>query len=196
MSDNVNAPTHYCMWNEEECRKIPGFPNYYAFVDGRIWSQKTHRFLKESIDPKTGYKRITATDENGIKKTCYVHRMIAFSFIPNNQCLPQINHIDENKSNNAVSNLEWCTAKYNSNYGTKNERVKNSYGIDRMRKNCFAATRLLRKKVECIETGIIYDSVSDAARFVTGHKHKNNGSNITRSCANGSRAYGYHWRKV
>ena len=51
-----------------------------------------------------------------------VHRLVAEAFIPNPNNLPQVNHIDENKTNNCVWNLEWCDAKYNSNYGTKIER--------------------------------------------------------------------------
>lgn len=53
-------------------------------------------------------------------KNWFVHRLVALSFIPNTDNLPIINHKDENRLNNCVENLEWCTYKYNSNYRYKN----------------------------------------------------------------------------
>lgn len=64
----------------------------------------------------------------GKQKSQLVHRLVAEAFIPNLENKPQVNHIDENKMNNVVKNLEWCTAKENSNYGTRTERMAKTQG--------------------------------------------------------------------
>ena len=68
---------------------------------------------------KRGYARVLL----GTGKDVYVHRLVAETFLDNPDCLPCVNHKDENKLNNNVENLEWCTYKYNSNYGTLPGRV-------------------------------------------------------------------------
>lgn len=63
----------------------------------------------------------------------YIHRLVAIAFLPNDGLLPQVNHKDENKHNNHVENLEWCSVKYNANYGTRNFRISkqiNQYSVD------------------------------------------------------------------
>lgn len=74
---------------------------------------------------KYGYMECTLRDGKRIK-LMKVHRIVAEAFIPNPQSLPSINHKDEDKTNNKVENLEWCTCLYNDNYGTRNKRLKKS----------------------------------------------------------------------
>ena len=69
-----------------------------------------------------GYKSVMLS-MNGCVKRYNVHRLVAQAFIPNLNDLPEINHLDEDKTNNCVDNLEWCTAKYNSNYGDRNKKI-------------------------------------------------------------------------
>lgn len=76
---------------------------------------------KQSKDDK-GYL-IVKLSKNNISHTIKVHKLVANAFIPNPFKLPQINHRDEDKTNNNVDNLEWCTNKYNCNYGTHNKRM-------------------------------------------------------------------------
>ena len=110
---------------EEIWKMIPGYEGLYMVSNlGRVKSLnyrhtgKEH-ILKQQIINK--YKTVCLSN-GGYQKTLKVHRLVAMAFIPNPDNLPEVNHKDENKFNNCVENLEWCTAKYNSNYGTKNQR--------------------------------------------------------------------------
>lgn len=93
---------------------------------GRIKSFKwgKERILKQS-QCMNGYYYVCLS-KNGIVKNYFVHRLVAEAFIPNPNNLPCVNHKDEDKSNNIVSNLEWCDVKYNTNYGTRNKRIGKS----------------------------------------------------------------------
>src|SRR5699024_2295853 len=73
---------------------------------------------------KDGYLRTTMS-KNKKKRTKKFHRLVGEAFIPNPNNYPEINHLDEVKDNNHVSNLEWTTTKRNCNYGTRNERITN-----------------------------------------------------------------------
>ena len=82
------------------------------------------------VSDKDGYKIITAY-KGSHHYTLKVHREVAKAFLPNPQNLPQVNHKDENKANNSVDNLEWCTCRYNVNYGNHNSKISKalSYGV-------------------------------------------------------------------
>ena len=77
---------------------------------------------------RRGYLRYVLS-MNGKTKLRSAHRMVADAFIPNPHNLPQVNHIDENKTNNCVENLEWCSAEYNCNFGTRLERISEKHKI-------------------------------------------------------------------
>lgn len=78
------------------------------------------KLLKKRINQ--GYYEV-ALSKNNKKRFLKVHRLIAITFIPNLNNLPSVNHKDENKLNNNVNNLEWCTIKYNCNYGNRNFKI-------------------------------------------------------------------------
>ena len=97
----------------EEFRDIPGYEGMYEVSNlGRI--RRNGKILKPSKS-NWGYLKLVLF-KNGTRKTVLVHRLVAYAFIPNPQNLPQINHKDEDKTNNSVDNLEWCDNKYNANY--------------------------------------------------------------------------------
>lgn len=80
------------------------------------------KFLKKYED-KDGYIKVSL-NKNAKSKAYAVHRLIAGAFIPNPNNYPCINHKDENKQNNKLENLEWCTVKYNNSYGTRLQKIK------------------------------------------------------------------------
>lgn len=90
------------------------------YDQGRHWFQNG-KILKASSQ-KSGYLFVTLS-KAGKAKQYRVHRLVAQAFIPNPSKLPQVNHKDEDVTNNKVENLEWCTAKYNLNYGNHNQNV-------------------------------------------------------------------------
>lgn len=94
---------------------------------GRVKSnyRGTERILKPTTI-KNGYLRVSLY-RGGVMKSVSIHRLVAKAFIPNPYNLPQVNHKDENKENNCVDNLEWCTAKYNCNYGTRSSRSGSTF---------------------------------------------------------------------
>lgn len=104
----------------EEFRDIKNYENYEVSNFGRVKNKKTGRILKLE-KTRDGYIRVNLC-KGGIQRHALLHRLVSLAFLPNPQNLPQINHKDEDKTNNTVDNLEWCTCEYNNNYGTRNER--------------------------------------------------------------------------
>ena len=120
----------------EEWRPIEGYEGLYEissygrvrsldkYVKSKSESYRLHKGKVLSPEKNTrGYLSVVLS-YNGKHKTITVHRLVAQAFLPNPDNLPEINHKDEDKTNNNVTNLEWCDHKYNVNYGTRNIRAK------------------------------------------------------------------------
>ena len=117
---------------KEIWKPIPNYPNYMVSSNGRVKSlnyrgTNKEKILKPSLNTN-GYYQISLC-QNGKPTKHKVHRLVAYTFLPNPNNYPHVNHKDEDKTNNAVNNLEWCDVKYNNNYGTHNERVANANSI-------------------------------------------------------------------
>lgn len=121
---------------------------------GRIRSLKRQKLLTPAIK-KNGYCQVALT-KNKKSKNFLVHRLVAFVFLGNENNLPQVNHKDENKQNNHVDNLEWCTEKYNSNYGTRGQRVAQSQ---------LSGNNSVARKVVCVNTGQVFSTARDANKW-------------------------------
>lgn len=111
-------------------KDIPGYETLYQVSNfGNVKSLNYRGLEKEGILKSRkngcGYMFV-GLSKDGKEKNFRVHRLVAFAFIPNPKNLPCVNHKDENKENNTVDNLEWCTHEYNMNYGTRNERASKS----------------------------------------------------------------------
>lgn len=113
---------------KEEWKEIIELNGEYLVSNfGTVYSNKSHIIMKQHFD-KDGYKRVTLR-KNGKPKTFFVARLVAQAFISNPENKPQINHIDGNKRNNRVENLEWVTAKENVNHAWKTGLTHGTLGI-------------------------------------------------------------------
>ena len=147
----------------EEWRNIPNFPNYQVSNLGRVKSLKYNKTNKENLLKqqfnKFGYLRVCLNH----KFNRFVHRLVAESFISNPNNYSFVNHKDENKLNNCVDNLEWCTTQYNNSYGNRLEKCSKS-----MTNNPKKSKQVFQydKKLNLIE---VYPSTHECER--KGYKH-------------------------
>lgn len=109
-----------------------GFDNYYITKDGTVINKKNKRIVKQRIEIN-GYVRV-GIYKNSIQKMMFVHRLVAETYIPNPDNKPQVNHIDGDKQNNHVSNLEWCTASENFTHARETGLYK-GWTVESRKKN-------------------------------------------------------------
>ena len=120
----------------EEWKDIKGYEGLYKVsnkgrvksVERKVWNSgnQSYNTIKERIlkplNNRDGYVKVRLC-KDGKCRTYLIHRLVANAFIPNPNEYKEVNHIDENKTNNSIDNLEWCNGKYNCNHGSRNKRV-------------------------------------------------------------------------
>lgn len=157
---------------------IKKYPHYEVSSNGRVRNPGTGKILKGTNFK--GYRQVCLTDESG--EHCErVHRLVADTFFDGDHENLQVNHIDGNKANNFIENLEWCTAKENIQHAFRNGLGKHAGGTPKI-------------KVRVVETGEVYDSISECASAINGTSSRI--AAILRGTAEGTRHKGYHFEKV
>lgn len=152
------------------------------------------RILKPMIN-KDGYHLVNLKDVNHVAKWFTIHRLVALHFIPNPNDYKEINHKDEAKGNNSVTNLEWCTREYNVSYGTVIERQSNN---KKGQSNEWLNKPILQYSIEG-EFIAEFDSTTQAAQFLAPvlgkdmEKIKKAINNQLRKYPNG-KSCGFNWR--
>lgn len=144
------------------------------------WRGLGYRNLALARD-KDGYLMVTLCN-NGIQRVARVHRMVANAFIENPYNKPQVNHKDENKTNNKIDNLEWVNSFENNNHGTRNARISKS----KLNTNCKSVLQL-EKNGELLKEWVSISEVCRQFGYDTGL--------ISRCCMGKKKsAYGYLWK--
>lgn len=97
-------------------KDIKNYEGLYAITScGKVWSYQRKKFLEPDTDPY-GYMYVSLC-KNGLKKNYRLHRLVADAYIPNSDNLPQVDHIDGNKTHNYLNNLQWITSRDNVRKG-------------------------------------------------------------------------------
>ena len=170
-------------------RQLKDYPNYLVTVSGKIFSLFSMRFLSQTNKTTAGYPRVQLFNENGAKWQT-IHRLVAETYILNPENKAQVNHIDGDKANNMLFNLEWCTPSENQKHACDTGlRIVNDKMLkalsDGGKKNGAANGRKAREKTSKLildeSTGIYYVGINEAADVLglkpTTLKAKLNGQN-------------------
>ena len=134
-------------------KKIPNYEHYYATTDGKIYSLFSNKYLKPYKN-KYGYYSV-ALLKNGKQKTYQIHRLIALTYLQQNG-KNYVNHIDGNKSNNMLCNLEFVTFNENIKHAWDNGLYENTRLNSKIKAN---------KIVLDIQTGVYYNSLIEASNY-------------------------------
>jgi hypothetical protein len=192
-----NAPKSFSsMENTENWKPVKGYEGIYEVSDlGRVRSidrvvadsrgcvhPVKGRIMKTGLHYK-GYVRLMLSNGQEREHGHFVHRLVAEAFIPNPDGLPEVNHKDENKANNRADNLEWCTHRANSQYGSRGARIGAWHLQNSPRR---VAINQLTMDGQYIQT---FPSQAEAARQV----HGSQGTIASVVGRKKKSAYGYKW---
>lgn len=162
--------------------RIKAIDRTLTFSDGRVRAYKSRIIRTHRINQHYYVASLTQNQRRAMKD---VHRLVAEAFIPNPNGFREINHKDENSLNNCADNLEWCTRKYNINYGNHNKKVSES------KMNCPSTSKpVVQMKPDgtVIQT---FPSIREAARSLGDVKRD---CNILRVCQGVYKTcFGYKW---
>jgi hypothetical protein len=160
---------------------IVNYDRYLVSDKGRIKSKRRKsEIILKPLKTKFGYYRVRLFNDNG-SRWLSIHRLVAEAFISNPGNLPEVNHKDEDKTNNRVNNLEWCDGVYNTNYGTRNKRAG-------------AVIKELRKIPVAQYRGETLITIWDSAK-IAGENLNLNASNITKCCKGKRKSSGgFEWK--
>jgi len=156
---------------ESEFKTIPGFENYEASIFGEIRNKKSGRILSSVLSGGNDDSRYPAVSlyKDGNTTTQYVHRLVALTHINNPENKPQVNHIDGNKENNDISNLEWVTAQENIQHSHDNNLNNTVKGEDHHGAKLSSKQVLLIRKRR--STGETYGSIAESVGMAQSTIH-------------------------
>ena len=168
-------------------KDIPGFEGLYQVSNtGKVRSMNYRNTGKVKVMKlvlsSNGYLIVPLWKDRKDKQYL-VHRLVAMTFIPNPNNLSQVNHIDENKFNNTVWNLEWCDSDYNANYGTRNERCSEAH------RKPIIMLDMNNNPIACFKcVGDANEYIGKDRGYISSVYHCTEGRNST--------AYGYKWAYI
>jgi hypothetical protein len=150
-------------------KKIIEYPGYCVTIDGKVFSEKSNKYLKPSFD-KQGYARVGIYIGNYKTKTIKIHRLVAQAFIDNPFKKTDVNHINGIKNDNRIENLEWSTRSENMKHAFKNglkfisENQRNRF--IKMSKSQTNGNNPASRKIVNIQTGEIFDTIKEVLPLV------------------------------
>lgn len=170
---------------DEQWKEIEGYAPYRVSDKGRVMGYGG--VLRPSTCNK-GYKSIILSKE-GKRKSFYVHRLVAFAFVPNPdpEHLTQVNHIDEDKGNNVALNIEWVSHQRNITYGNRTKNMVNTIDKNRDRRKPVIAFKLNEEELKITDV-MSFDSINQASNALGVQ------SSAIRSCLQGVQKTSKGWR--